>query len=93
MDPFNVSRNGIITSIKYCKKYYNAKKTWVVLREQIRKICHTESSLPKKLAIKNKEITEIKDIAVELNNVFINNVPNLAKQVPNSSNRFTCFLN
>ena len=43
----------------------NATKIWGVMRELIGKIRNNESSLPKKLVIekKEKEITEIKDIA------------------------------
>ena len=54
---------------------------------------NTESSLPIKLVLEKKEVTEIKDIAEEFNNFFTNVGPNLAKKVPNSSNLFTSFLN
>ena len=71
----------------------NAKKTWGVLKELIGKARNTESSLPIKLVIEKKEVTEIKDIAEEFNNFFTNVGPNVAKKVPNSSNSFTSFLN
>ena len=71
----------------------NAKKTWDVMKELIGKACNTESSLPIKLVIEKKEVTEIKDIAEEFNNFLTNFGPNLAKKVPNSSNSFTSFLN
>ena len=45
----------------------------------IGKIRNTESSLPKKLVIGNKEITEIKDITEEFNNFFANAGSNLTK--------------
>ena len=45
------------------------------------------------MLLKKKEVTEIKDIAKEFNNFFMNFGPNLAKKVPNSSNSFTSFLN
>ena len=71
----------------------NAKKTWGVMKELIAKTRNTESSLPIKLVIEKKEVTEIKDIAEEFNNFFTNVGQNLAKKVPNSSNSFTSFLN
>ena len=71
----------------------NAKKVWSVMKELIDKIRITESSLPIKLVIEEKNITEIKDIAEEFNNFFANVGSNLAKKVPNSSNSFTTFLN
>ena len=71
----------------------NAKKIWSVMKELIDKIRITESSLPIKLVIEEKDITEIKDIAEEFNNFFANVGSNLAKKVPNSSNSFTTFLN
>ena len=43
----------------------NAKKTWSVMKELIGKARNTESSLPIKLVIEKKEVTEIKDIAEE----------------------------
>ena len=63
------------------------------MKELIGKARNTESSLPIKLVIEKKEVTEIKDIAEEFNNSFTNVGPNLAKKVPNSSNSFTSFLN
>ena len=63
------------------------------MKELIGKARNTESSLPIKLVIEKKEITEIKDIAEEFNNVFTKVGPNLAQKVPNSSNSFTSFLN
>ena len=70
-----------------------AKKTWGVIKELIGKTRNTESSLPIKLVIEKKEVTELKDIAEEFNNFFTNVGPNLAKKGPNSSNSFTSFLN
>ena len=63
------------------------------MKEPIDKIRSSESSLPEKLVIENKENTEIKDIAEGFNDLFTNVEPNLAKKVPNSSNSFTSFLN
>ena len=71
----------------------NAKKTWGVMKELIGKIRNTASSLPKKLVIEKKEITEIKDIGEEFHNFFSNVGPKLANKVPNSSNSYTTFLN
>ena len=44
----------------------NAKKAWGVMKELIGKTRNTESSLPIKLVIEKKEVTEIKDIAENL---------------------------
>ena len=63
------------------------------MKELIGKARNTESSLPIKLVIEKKEVTDIKDIAEEFNNFFTNVAPNLAKKVPNSSNSCTSFLN
>ena len=63
------------------------------MKKLISKIRYTESSLPKKLIIQKKEITEIKDIAEEFNKFSTNVGLSLAKNVPNSSNLFTSFLN
>ena len=71
----------------------NAKKIWGVMKELIGKARNTESSLPIKLVIEKKEVTEIKDTAEEFNNYFMNVGPSLAKKVLNSSNSFTSFLN
>ena len=60
----------------------NAKKIWGVMKELIGKARNTESSLPIKLVIEKKEVTEIKDIAKKFNNFFTNVGPNLAKKVP-----------
>ena len=48
--------------------------------KQRQKIRNTESILPKKLVIEKKELTEIKDIAEELNSLFTNFGSNLAKK-------------
>ena len=58
----------------------NAKKTWGVMKELIGKTRNTESSLPIKLVIEKKEVTEIKDITEEFNNFFKNVGPYLAKK-------------
>ena len=71
---------GYLSKILEFKK--NAKKTWGVMKELIGKTRNTESSLPIKLVIEKKEVTEIKDIAEEFNNFFTNVGPNLAKKVP-----------
>ena len=63
------------------------------MKEPIGKARNTESSLLIKLVIEKKEVTEIKDIAEEFNNFFTNAGANLAKNVPNSSNSLTNFLN
>ena len=63
------------------------------MKELIGKILNTELTLPKKLVMEKKGITEIKYIAKEFNNVFTNIGPNLAKKLPNSSNSFNSFLN
>ena len=63
------------------------------MKELIGKARNTESSLPIKLVIEKKEVTEIKDIAEEFINFFTNVGRNLAKKVQNSSNSFTSFLN
>ena len=57
----------------------NAKKTWGVMKELIGKIRNTASSLPKKLVIEKKEITETKDIGEQFGNCFSNVGPKLAK--------------
>ena len=71
----------------------NAKKPWSVMKKLIGKASNAESSLPIKLVIEEKEVTEIKDIAEEFNNFFTNVERNLAEKVSNSSNSFTSFLN
>ena len=63
------------------------------MKELIGKIRNVESSLPKKLVIERKEITELKDVSEELNNFFTYVRSNLAKRFPNSSNPFPSFLN
>ena len=63
------------------------------IKELIVKNRNTESSLPVKPVIENKEVTEVKDIVEEFNSFFTNVGPNLAKKVPNSSNSFISFLN
>ena len=63
------------------------------IKELIVKTRNTESSLPVKPVIENKEVTEVKDIVEEFNSFFTNVGPNLAKKVPNSSNSFISFLN
>ena len=91
----SVKRNSkrIYYSSKILEFKNNAKKSWGVMKELIGKARNTESSLPIKLLIEKKEVTEIKDIAEEFNNFFMNVGPNLAKKVPNSSNSFTSFSN
>ena len=80
----------IYYSIKILEFKNNAKKTWGVMKELISKACNTESTLPIKLVIEKREVSEIKNMAEEL---FTNVGPNLTKKVPNSSNSFTSFLN
>ena len=63
------------------------------MKELIGKASNAESSLPIKLVIEEKKVTEIKDIAEEFNNYFTNVERNLAEKVSNSSNSFTSFLN
>ena len=58
------------------------------MKELIGKARNTESSLPIKLVTEKKEVTEIKDIAEELNNFFRNVGPNLAKK----SSKFFKFI-
>ena len=88
----NVFLNPLNVSLYYSKRlYYSSKrlefknkgtKTWSVMKELIGKISnfYTESSLPKKLVIEKKGITEIKDIAEEFNDFFTNIGPNLAEK-------------
>ena len=73
----------------------NAKKTWGVMKELIGEARNTESSLPTKLVIEKKEVTEIKDIAEEQKNLitFYECWAKFSQKVPNSSNSFTSFLN
>ena len=88
-EKLNKSYKSLFESVKrkYKKIHYSskilvfkksAKKTWGVMKEVIGKIHNPESNLPKKLVI--EKITEIKDIAEELNNFFTNAEPNLAKK-------------
>ena len=49
------------------------------MKELIGKIHNTASSLPKKLFIEKKEITETKDIGEQFGNCFSNVGPKLAK--------------
>ena len=63
----------------------NEKKTWGVLKKLMSKTRNTESSSPKKLVTekkneKEKEITEIKNIAEEFYNFFTNAGPNLTQK-------------
>ena len=93
LNSLNVSPKRIYYSSKILEFKTNTKKTWGVMKEIIGKARNTESSLPIKLVIEKKEVTEIKDIAEKFNNFFTNVGPNIAKKVPNSSNSFTSFLN
>ena len=93
LNPLSLSLKRIYYSSKILGFKTNTKKTWRVMKEIIGKARNSESSLPIKLVIEKKEVTEIKDIAEKFNNFFTNVGPNLAKKVPNSSNSFTSFLN
>ena len=82
MNPLNNKR--IYYSSKILEFKNNVTKTWGIMKELVGKIRNTETSLPKKLVIeKEKEMTEIKDIAEELNNIFTNAGPNLPQKVRN----------
>ena len=59
----------------------NAKKTWGILKQLIGKVHNTESSLPKKLVLDKKEITEIKGMVEKFNNVFTNFGPNSDEKI------------
>ena len=76
------------------KLYKSYKSLFVSVKRKSKRIYYSSKILElKKLVIEKKEVTEIKDIAEELNNFFTNVGPNLGKKAPNSSTSFTSFLN
>ena len=82
-EKFDKSYKSLFESVKRKSKriYYsskilefknNAKKIWGFMKELIGIIRNTESSLPKRLVIEKKEITDITDIPEEFNHFFTN---------------------
>ncbi|XP_047125565.1 uncharacterized protein LOC124807591 [Hydra vulgaris] len=70
----------------------NSMKTWQVLNEIIGKPKINKSFIPKILHIKNKTITNEKNIANEFNNFFVNIGPKLAAKIPNVNKSFKEYL-
>ena len=79
LNPLNVSLKGFIIRVKYQSLKTTQRKHGGVMKELIGKIHNTASSLPKKLVIEKKEITETKDIGEQFGNCFSNVGPKLAK--------------
>ena len=78
---------------KLIPKYKNnIKKTWQVIKEVIGKEKYKQKSLPKKILVDKKSITETESIAENFNKYFTQTGPNLAKDIGTSTKSFNEYI-
>ena len=73
-----------------CKN--NIKKNLQVFKEAIGKEKYKQQTLPKKILVDKKSITETESIAEEFNKYFTQSGPNLAKDIVTSTKSFNEYI-
>ena len=72
--------------------YYDARKTWSVMKEILGKCTTNFSTLPNKITVNKTDIFDAEKIADEFNKSFKNIGTDLANKVPNASKPFDPYI-